>query len=375
MRGLGETLARLSAHRKRLASLLSAPQKAQPSQASARPIQLREIPRFGTNPGNLRMFVYEPLRLPPRPALVVAMHGCTQTACGYATGTGWSMLADQAGFVVLYPEQLRDNNPQTCFSWFIPGDIDRNQGEALSIRQMIGYAVSTLGVDAARVFVTGLSAGGAMTSVMLATYPELFAGGTIIAGLPYGCASSLEEAYAAMFSDKASLDAGLADKVRSASDHKGPWPRISVWHGASDKIVRPSNAEAIIRQWTTLHELPSAPSRREIVSGQSRRIWTGAHGQPLVEAFTIEGMDHGVPLAPGAAAGSVGVAGPFFLDVNLSSTQHIASFWGLHELPSAAWQATPAAAAHVFAAEREVPSLAPGPIIEAALRAAGLIRR
>jgi poly(hydroxyalkanoate) depolymerase family esterase len=97
------------------------------------------------------------------------------------------------GFALLLPEQQRTNNPNGCFNWFQTGDIERGHGEALSIRQMVSKMVSDHGIDPARVFVTGLSAGGAMTSVMLATYPEVFAGGAIIAGLPYGAANNVQQ--------------------------------------------------------------------------------------------------------------------------------------------------------------------------------------
>jgi poly(hydroxyalkanoate) depolymerase family esterase len=123
------------------------------------------------------------------------MHGCTQTAAGYDMGAGWSEMADRHGFALLFPEQQRQNNPNLCFNWFSPQDNRRGSGEALSIRQMIAAVAGAHPIDPARIFVTGLSAGGAMASVMLATYPEVFAGGAIIAGLPYGCASTIPQAF------------------------------------------------------------------------------------------------------------------------------------------------------------------------------------
>src|SRR5215212_11736354 len=148
--------------------------------------RLQEIEKFGSNPGALRMLTYSPPDLTPGSPLVVVLHGCTQTAAGYDHGAGWSTLADRYGFALLFPEQQKLNNPNGCFNWFLPGDIKRDRGEALSIRQMVERIVHDQRIDRDRVFVTGLSAGGAMTSVMLATYPEVFAGGAIIAGLPYG---------------------------------------------------------------------------------------------------------------------------------------------------------------------------------------------
>ena len=155
--------------------------------------ELLEIERFATNPGNLRMWAAAPAAAESRRPLVLVLHGCGQTASGYDAASGWSRLAAKHGFVVVYPEQRRANNDQTCFSWFRPTDIARIGGEAESIRQMVAKATTDFGIDVRRVYVCGLSAGGAMAAAMLATYPETFAGGAIIAGLPYGSAVSAGE--------------------------------------------------------------------------------------------------------------------------------------------------------------------------------------
>jgi poly(hydroxyalkanoate) depolymerase family esterase len=264
--------------------------------------------------------------------LVIALHGCTQTAEDYDHGTGWSSLADIHGFVVVYPQQQPANNPKNCFSWFLPGDTTRGHGEALSIREMVEYAIETFAADRRKVFVTGLSAGGAMACVMLATYPEVFAGGAIIAGLSYGCASNVQQAFEAMFSEQGHSSQALGDRVRAASKHRGPWPKISVWHGTSDPIVKASNSEDIIRQWTKVHGLSESPSYEESIGAHTRRAWNDAYDNALIEVYSISGMAHGVPLATGAGKGC-GAPGAFFLDVGVSSTHHIARFWGLHECP------------------------------------------
>src|SRR5215472_15874271 len=294
------------------------------------PTRLRELTGFGANPGNLRMFAYAPKDMPPKAPLLIALHGCTQTSAEYDHGTGWSSLADSLRFAVVYPEQQPANNPKNCFSWFLPGDIARGHGEALSIREMVEHAIATFAADRRKVFVTGLSAGGAMASVLLATYPEVFAGGAIIAGLPYGCASNVQQAFEAMFTNQGCAAQVLGDRVRAASRHRGPWPKISVWHGTGDPIVKPSNSEDIIRQWANAHGLSDSPSYQELIGGHTRRIWTDANGKALIEAFSISNMAHGVPLAT-TGQQSCGTAGAFFLDVGISSTHHIARFWRLHE--------------------------------------------
>jgi feruloyl esterase len=293
------------------------------------PDRLREVTGFGSNPGRLRMLTYIPEGLPAASPLVVVLHGCTQTAAGYDHGAGWSTLADRYGFALLFPEQQRANNPKLCFNWFQPGDIQRNRGEPLSIRQMVERVARDHAIDRRRVFVTGLSAGGAMTAVMLATYPELFAGGAVIAGLPYGSATSVQDAFESMFQGRVRSAEEWGDLVRAASPHRGPWPKLSVWHGSADATVKSVNADEIIKQWTNVHGLPAEPSLEDRVDGYPRQVWRNAAGNDVIESFTITSMAHGTPLATGDGDNAYGAAGPFLLEVGISSTYHIAKFWGL----------------------------------------------
>ena len=291
--------------------------------------RLREIFDFGSNPGKLRMFGYRPPTLADNPALVVVLHGCTQTAAGYDLGAGWSTLADRYGFALLLPEQQRSNNPNGCFNWFQPAHSRRDQGEPLSIRQMIEKSVVDQGIDRHRVFITGLSAGGAMTSNMLACYPEVFAGGAIVAGLPYGAATTVQQAFKSMFQSPSRSAREWGDLVRKASSHRGPWPRVSVWHGNADKTVIPSNALEILKQWTEIHGLPLSPSVKTRVDGFPREVWINGAGDELIEAYTIPNMAHGAPLAISEAEGACGAPGPFLLPVGISSSYHIAKFFGI----------------------------------------------
>jgi poly(hydroxyalkanoate) depolymerase family esterase len=413
MSGLGNKVAKLAKLRRRFEQLLAAVRKRSGDEPPVLEGRLQEVSGFGSNPGNLRMMTYVPERLPRNPALVVALHGCTQTAPHYDHGTGWSTLAERHQWVVLYPQQQISNNPSNCFSWFLPGDVSREEGEALSIRQMVERAVRDHSIDRRQIFVTGLSAGGAMASAMLATYPEVFAGGAIIAGLPYGCATSAESAFKAMFEERSNSARALGNRVRAASQHKGPWPRVSVWHGLADRVVNPINGEEIVRQWTYLHGLSARPTFEHNVAGHSRRVWNDVNGDAVIEAFFIANMSHGVPLATRVGSEQCGVVGPFFLDVGISSTEQIARFWGLveekgearelntanvfarapepllrHEMVAPQWPfaANREIAAAFKAAGLPVPEIAdrsntqlhpidPGPIIQAALKAAGLLRR
>jgi poly(hydroxyalkanoate) depolymerase family esterase len=292
---------------------------------------LVEVTGFGANPGDLRMFSYVPGELRQKPALVVVLHGCGQTAAGYDLGAGWSTLAKRYGFALLMPEQRPSNNANGCFNWFNPEDTARGCGEAGSIRQMIARMVGDHGIDDNSIYVTGLSAGGAMTSVMLATYPEIFAGGAVIAGLPFGVATNVREALNGMFQSSSRSAGELGDLVRNASHYKGPWPKLSVWHGSADRTVNPANADEIVKQWLDVHHLPSMPMSEGVVDGYPRQIWWNADGETIVESYTITDMAHGTPLGIADNDEHYGAQGAFLIEAGISSSYHIANFFGLTE--------------------------------------------
>ena len=364
MAGLGDTVADLLA------------QARSPATSSAP--ELTSIVGFGSNPGELRMRLYAPAALAAGSPLVVVLHGCAQTAGGYAAGAGWLELADRYGFAVLCPEQTRANNANFCFNWFEDGDTTRGGGEAASIAQMVRRALVDLDLDPERVFVTGLSAGGAMTAVMLATYPELFAAGAVIAGLPYGSARGVSQAMAAMRRVPELPARAWGDKVRAASPPPARWPRVSVWAGDADTTVTPAAAQALALQWCDVHGCPSQENGfAEPAGNRTHQTWRGPDGGVAVELHRVSGLGHGTPIATAGTDGC-GTPGPWLLDVGVPSSLEIARSWGIAGTRRSE-------APHRSAPDRDQPAslrprspaLAPAraaDTISSALRRAGLLR-
>jgi poly(hydroxyalkanoate) depolymerase family esterase len=351
---------------------------ASPQALAATPV---EVTNFGSNPGQLRMFEYLPDGLRSSAPLVVVMHGCTQDAATFANETGWIQLADRFGFALALPQQTQANNFNSCFRWFDSNHNRRDEGEALSIKQMVDKMKSTHGIDPRRVFVTGLSAGGAMTSVMLATYPDVFAGGGIDAGLPYGCANNQFEAFQCMMSGQPGgliigLPGGPADSsdgrapinmpvpptlcivfpalpvcssseisptfgthrispaewgdfVRHASSFGGPFPKVSIWHGSADHTVSPVNEAEEMEQWTNVHGIDPRSGSHDVIKGFPHRTFRNANGDAVVETFRITGMDHGQPVDPGTGGDQCGTPGQWIINENICASFFMAKFWGL----------------------------------------------
>lgn len=314
-----------------------------------------EVTGFGSNPGRLRMFAYAPDALRDPPALVVVMHGCNQNAASYLEHSGWREQADAGGFALVLPQQEVGpgpvffpggrNHPTRCLNFAERRDSTRDSGEALSIREMVAHASEAFGVDPGRVFVNGLSAGGGMTAVMLATYPDVFAAGAIIAGVPYRCGEATRTAPAACgvtlqfqphnpAPDRSPADWGARVRAAAPAGFAGPWPRVAIWQGDADGTVDPPNAIELVEQWTNVHGIDAVPDAEEDVGPAIRRAYHDADGRTLVAFYDLPGFGHATPIDPDAAAEPCGRAGePFIRDADICSTAAIARFFGLLAAP------------------------------------------
>ncbi|SHL42452.1 extracellular catalytic domain type 1 short-chain-length polyhydroxyalkanoate depolymerase [Actinacidiphila paucisporea] len=309
-----------------LAACLGAVAGAGPAAAAG----LAQVTSFGSNPGNLTMYEYAPAGLPAGAPVVVALHGCTQSASDYFAHSGWQKYADLWGFALVLPQTSSANNSQSCFSWFDPAKDTRGKGEAASVVSMVTHAVTQYGSDGRRVYVTGLSAGGGMTADLLADYPDVFAGGAVDSGLPAQCATSLSAASTCQYGSVNLTPAQLGDKVRASDPgYQGPWPRVAIWQGASDYTVYPVNGTELRDQWTNVWGVgQTASSTQALPGGTTLSVYNDPSGKPAVQLYQIAGMAHGLAVDPGSGTEQCGTAGSYYLDT-ICSSYYTARFWGL----------------------------------------------
>jgi poly(hydroxyalkanoate) depolymerase family esterase len=221
--------------------------------------------------------------------LIIMLHGCTQNPDDFAVGTGMNRLAEEHGFIVAYPKQPMSANQTACWNWFNLTNQMRNAGEPSIIAGITRTIMAEFDIDAKRVYVAGLSAGGAMAAIMGATYPELYAATGIHSGLAYGSATDVASAFAAM---KGTPE--LAQRKSYAKSANGP-VRTIVFHGGSDQMVHPSNAEMILAEARAGLTGPAQETQHVGSAGgraYTRTVITDASGVPHVEHWAIEGQGH-----------------------------------------------------------------------------------
>jgi len=219
--------------------------------------------------------------------LIVMLHGCTQNPDDFAVGTGMNALAEGRGFIVAYPEQPASANRTACWNWFDRAHQTRDEGEPAILAGLTRAVMAEFAVDPARVYVAGVSAGGAMAAILSATYPDLYAAAGVHSGLPHGAAADLRSGFAAMRGSRTPP----ALRARRANGRV----RTIVFHGANDRIVHPSNAEAILAD---AHVGLADRAQDVILDGvaggraYTRAIVTDPDGVPHAECWVIDGLGH-----------------------------------------------------------------------------------
>jgi poly(hydroxyalkanoate) depolymerase family esterase len=234
---------------------------------------------------------YEGQALP----LVVMLHGCNQNADDFAAGTGMNQHARNQGFFVLYPQQAHDANPNNCWNWFMPEHQQRGSGEPALLASMTLKVVQQYGINPQRVFIAGMSAGGAMACVMANAYPELFAAVGVHSGLPVGTASDMDQALTAMYhGDGASGTTQTEPQPQSTPIAANRPTPIIVFHGDQDSTVHPSNGEQVVKA-----ALGDTPVQVQVQQGTSsngrhytRRIYTDTQDRVLAEYWLVHGTGH-----------------------------------------------------------------------------------
>jgi poly(hydroxyalkanoate) depolymerase family esterase len=268
--------------------------------ARVRPRKVFEIPdgaqflsrSYACSAGRRSYKLYVPRRHHAgRRPLLVMLHGGTQDAADFAAGTRMHLLAEEHGFLVAYPSQCKSANPSLCWNWFIPEHQMRGVGEPSIIAGITEQIVAEYGVDPCRVFVAGLSAGGAMAAVMGATYPEIYTAVGVHSGLPYKSATDVTSAFAAMRGNPGLRGRGLRKNRRTADN--GPRMRTIVFHGDADRIVHPSNAAKIVEAQARMGDsVERAKAQSSARRAYTRAVTRDKTGSALLEQWLIHGSGH-----------------------------------------------------------------------------------
>jgi poly(hydroxyalkanoate) depolymerase family esterase len=280
------------------------PQQPQPAKPKQQPGTF-QTHQYRSAAGSRAYKLFVPAVRPDEPpAMMVMLHGCTQSADDFATGTQMNRLAEEHGFLVVYPEQAAQYNPSKCWNWFRPEDQLRGAGEPALIAGLVSEVARKHGVDQRRIFVAGLSAGAAMAVVLGETYPELFAGIGAHSGLPYASAHDIPSAMAAMKGGRSGLPElkNIIPRDAGAGQRKAAQAvPLIVFHGDRDHTVQQTNGVSIVQQAEQAHRAhsPGAPLRASTHKGAapggrrySRTVHVDATGRAWIENWTLHGGGH-----------------------------------------------------------------------------------
>ncbi|MEH0970765.1 PHB depolymerase family esterase [Micromonospora sp. CPCC 205546] len=274
---------------------LAAVAVAPPASAAA----LTEVTNFGPNPSNLRMYLYVPDYVAPRPGLLVAVHYCTGTGPAMYANTRYAALADRYGYIVVYPSVTRSSQ---CFDVSSPQALRRDGGsDPVGIRSMVEHVRQRYAVDPDRIFATGISSGAMMTNVLLGLYPDVFSAGAAFSGVPFGCFATTngsEWNSECANGQVIRTPQQWGDLVRNAyPGYTGRRPRMQTWHGTNDEVLRYPNFGEQIKQWTDVHGLSQTPTYTDSPQAGYTRTRYGASGDRApVEAISMQGVSHNLPV-------------------------------------------------------------------------------
>jgi len=275
---------------------------------------------FGDNPGELTASYYQPEKT--NSSLVVLLHGCVQNGEKLAMQSGFFELAKQHDFALLIPQQSQKNNVKACFNWFSEQDSLKNQGEVLSIKNMVETLKIQTKVN--DVYIAGLSAGGAMASALLVHYPHLFSAGAVVAGLPYPCANNLAKAISCMRNGPSQSTSELVALAKALNKAANQWPRLLVITGNEDVVVNPKNATSLALQWANL----TANNNKEVnrtFSDYQVSSWSNNKEEAQVKLITIDKIGHG--LSVNTALKNRSSESAFLLESSVDSAKSITDFW------------------------------------------------
>jgi poly(3-hydroxybutyrate) depolymerase len=275
--------------------------------------EIIKVDHFGKNKGNLKMYHYVPANLDATKdiPLVIVVHGCTQSAELIAKETAWNKLADSLNFIVIYPEQKQINNLAKCYNFYICYNSKKDKGEVSSIKDMLDYTLKTHHIDSSKIFITGFSAGGAISNAMLNAYPTLFNAG-------------------ALFSAPSNL---FNPNKKQSKDQ----PKVAIIQGYKDLVVPKGNANRILKQWTTKNQI--ADSNFTVIEKYldhpmlSAKEFHNANHELKIISITAKDLKHKLMISPGTSINKGGVLDFHTIDLNFHSTYWAAQFFGLLETP------------------------------------------
>jgi len=259
---------------------------------------LVEVADFGPNPTGLQMFLYVPTSVKRHPAVVVVLHYCTGSGPAMFTGTQYAALADQYGFIAVYPSAPREGH---CFDVSSPGALKHNgDSDPVGIVSMVKNVVKTQNADKHRVYVTGISSGAMMTNVLLGDYPDVFAAGSAMMGVPFACFATTDGSMwnsACANGTIIKSPAEWGSLARSAfPGYHGKRPPMQLWHGTADTILFYPNFGEEIKQWTNVHGVSQTPARTDHPQPSwTHTVYTDRHGRVVVDAYSVEGETHNLP--------------------------------------------------------------------------------